>query len=188
MRERQENIARLSQVVRITPAPAGNTNERVNSVKNPRDHPRACGKHYGDHISQSRELGSPPRLRETPLRYTIPQALLRITPAPAGNTTSDSSCSARSRDHPRACGKHELMQIFSLVNLGSPPRLRETLSHSASPSACTGITPAPAGNTDTKYQLKEGEWDHPRACGKHEATPTASYGKGGSPPRLRETH
>ncbi|WP_461368132.1 hypothetical protein, partial [Candidatus Darwinibacter acetoxidans] len=65
MRERQENIARLSQVVRITPAPAGNTDRSRLFNRLPQDHPRACGKHYTVYNVSTLFTGSPPRLRET---------------------------------------------------------------------------------------------------------------------------
>ena len=70
----------------ITPAPAGNTEQRLDGWALNWDHPRACGKHLGGAGSVPCRPGSPPRLRETPFTAGVGSFQHGITPAPAGNT------------------------------------------------------------------------------------------------------
>ena len=131
--------------------------------------------------------GSPPRLRETPLRLQSRNLPGRITPAPAGNTLWLPESAFHLRDHPRACGKHDALDSPNNAVVGSPPRLRETRECDPANVRESRITPAPAGNTKSTRLRTTILWDHPRACGKH----LVQWGKlaedVGSPPRLRET-
>ena len=111
---------------RITPAPAGNTTKGRIMFTEWQDHPRACGKHEKRKILEVATLGSPPRLRETLLFQQDIGRIGRITPAPAGNTGYGGMHHIKYRDHPRACGKHNVDDEAFIVQAGSPPRLRET--------------------------------------------------------------
>ena len=93
--------------LRITPAPAGNTEALGLDAEQVQDHPRACGKHLDITIPNSFSTG--------------------ITPAPAGNTDNIVNSFEYYKDHPRACGKHSVSISFIVTPSGSPPRLRETL-------------------------------------------------------------
>ncbi len=73
--------------IRITPAPAGNTNVAVGYFVFIWDHPRACGEHEKKARKEALKAGSPPRLRGTPPLLIKFVFIVRITPAPAGNTT-----------------------------------------------------------------------------------------------------
>ena len=187
MRERQENIARLSQVVRITHAPAGNTDRSRLFNRLPQDHPRACGKHLHQAHILAGYQGSPPRLRETQPSLKTHTIYNRITPAPAGNTSRMALSSLFIQDHPRACGKHCWWKSRICTQPGSPPRLRETLGWAQRGLPGLRITPAPAGNTFAVYLHLRVTGDHPRACGKHDSVVRERVFAQGSPPRLRET-
>ena len=49
----------------------------------------------------------------------------------------------------------------------------------------TGITPAGAGKTYVKYDLRQAAPDHPRRCGENILTADNTDSKQGSPPRMR---
>ena len=131
----------------ITPAPAGNTKVCKSDGWIKWDHPRACGKHGVFNL--------------------ICQELLGIPPAPAGNTHCAHYYYTCSQDHPRACGKHSMSSSPGCMSTGSPPRLRETQAGTVVVVVPHGITPAPAGNTESFVVNVNYNWDHPRACGKH---------------------
>ena len=65
--------------------------------------------------------------------------------------------------------------------------MRETPNKIAFILACSGITPAYAGNTITDGRKSTNDWDHPRVCGKHLRKKALKFKAAGSPPRMRET-
>ena len=70
------------------------------------DHPRVCGKNVVSTAGGNDGTGSPPRVREkqkSPIMYIYP---LRITPACAGKTYSETTELLTAWDHPRVCGKN----------------------------------------------------------------------------------
>jgi len=71
---------------RITPAYAGNTSVHKKAELTYWDHPRVCGEHPALANISEQAIGSPPRMRGTPQGVSTMAALLRITPAYAGNT------------------------------------------------------------------------------------------------------
>ena len=148
LRETLQRLRKRHLPLGITPAPAGNTGP-CRGVRWPhRDHPRACGKHRIPTTTKATKQGSPPRLRETQPQVLGVLALVGITPAPAGNTSSNPACQRLERDHPRACGKHVWEEGREVFRQGSPPRLRETHEENEGKNQRDGITPAPAGNTN----------------------------------------
>ena len=72
------------------------------------------------------QRGITPRLRETLPKHKRFVDRLGITPAPAGNTISETKFQGEGKDHPRACGKHLGVSRQRPPFEGSPPRLRET--------------------------------------------------------------
>ena len=153
--------------LRITPAPAGNTDKPHETWQHVEDHPRACGKHGIATVETPEFTGSPPRLRETLSSVFDDFENIGITPAPAGNTTPHSDQAHGDVDHPRACGKHKPFSAMALSAAGSPPRLRETQTSGVKHLDTDRITPAPAGNTENEIFALRMAKDHPRACGKH---------------------
>jgi len=131
--------------------------------------------------------GSPPRMRGTRGLENRPAQHAGITPAHAGNTDVVRGIESGERDHPRACGEHLFNALFSIISMGSPPRMRGTHELAEKLSLDTGITPAHAGNTKMYAAVMGACRDHPRACGEHVIQPNHTKVMRGSPPRMRGT-
>ena len=113
---------------RFIPAPAGNTNACNCNRKRKSVHPRACGEHVNQEVSQHEVHGSSPRLRGTLVQADDSNSMRRFIPAPAGNTTRSVLIMSLPPVHPRACGEHAPNQEKDLSKVGSSPRLRGTRS------------------------------------------------------------
>ena len=167
MRGTPEFFARLSNVLGIIPAHAGNTGGYNIQCLHLRDHPRACGEHTHRVTMNIGGRGSSPRMRGT-LQPSLPfMSKTGIIPAHAGNTQLVFAGVDIDRDHPRACGEH--------------PRTYPTRAVDC------GIIPAHAGNTQERATKELIERDHPRACGEHLANGAIATRLAGSSPRMRGT-
>ena len=164
--------------LRIIPAHAGNTDNRLDSLDGRRDHPRACGEHFVLFCFWACRLGSSPRMRGTPICKASALRNGGIIPT---------SKHWPPRDHPRACGEHLKKRRLSGKISGSSPRMRGTLRRSRPFASASGIIPAHAGNTvhPRNRQLHAG--DHPRACGEHPRKYYTCLKPQGSSPRMRGT-
>ncbi len=132
--------------VRITPACAGNrTSSRIFRLCS-QDHPRVCGEQLASSFSLAASSGSPPRVRGTGYRQSASCTRTRITPACAGNSPQQWHSEHGCRDHPRVCGEQLSSGLRILFILGSPPRVRGTVTFLRTPKSAYGITPACAGN------------------------------------------
>ena len=151
----------------IIPALAGNTQTAVVHMDYSRDHPRACGEHVAPPSPSGFLLGSSPRLRGTHVAHHRRTVVHGIIPALAGNTTCLFPHVLAYRDHPRACGEHQLLRFTAPADGGSSPRLRGTLLHHVEYELDFGIIPALAGNTAARPVHPVRGPNHPRACGEH---------------------
>ena len=150
----------------ITPARAGKTVRAGNRLREPRDHPRSCGKDGQHHHDRNRRRGSPPLVRERPMMWTPYCSCKGITPARAGKTFINNLQGSLGKDHPRSCGKDFSGDGPVLLQIGSPPLVRERLVPHHNVGHVGRITPARAGKTH-HYLLGQGiVRDHPRSCGK----------------------
>ena len=70
----------------ITPAHAGNSCVLWTIMSLSKDHPRTCGEQWNDGWILITEKGSPPHMRGTALRVSVPLRVSGITPAHAGNS------------------------------------------------------------------------------------------------------
>ena len=173
--------------VGIIPAHAGNTSAVQYSIRGDRDHPRACGEHWGACASIARRPGSSPRMRGTPDEELFYARRDGIIPAHAGNTGAPPTRTGGTRDHPRACGEHRVPGAVQDSQQGSSPRMRGTHWCGRVALGGEGIIPAHAGNTSFGCNCTTSPGDHPRACGEHMmryGTLTLSMG---SSPRMRGT-
>ena len=116
---------------------------------------------------RSSARGSSPRLRGTRACLRDIEIVRGIIPALAGNTNYALHPPRAFRDHPRACGEHNLQLCLSTEAEGSSPRLRGT------PPLCGRPRGSPR--------------DHPRACGEHVKREYMRPYDEGSSPRLRGT-
>ena len=121
-----------------------------------------------------------------PFLMTVVAACHRITPACAGKTTLGEKVSRESQDHPRMCGKDPASFAMRLMQLGSPPHVRERLAAAFAASSAARITPACAGKTPIRRKPAVVAWDHPRMCGKDPVEHICQVGLEGSPPHVRE--
>ena len=173
--------------VGIIPALAGNTTSILRSLSSYWDHPRACGEHIAHADCVEHIQGSSPRLRGTLPRTLGLQLGQGIIPALAGNTGLPHSLCRLLRDHPRACGEHLAREVRVYRATGSSPRLRGTRTRFRYRRTGHGIIPALAENTSMAAASRSARWDHPRACGEHDGSASASCWRLGSSPRLRGT-
>jgi len=139
---------------RITPAPAGNSGTRSTNRLPLRDHPRPCGEQFLGFLAGFSWGGSPPPLRGTGFFHPARHADIRITPAPAGNRSSNSTLSPLLEDHPRPCGEQTTCTLTTIRRLGSPPPLRGTADEQSFVTWEIRITPAPAGNRKPSISIK----------------------------------
>ena len=170
---------------RITPAHAGLTARWLQQRKRSRDHPRACGAYYPSVQAHDIELGSPPRMRGLLDRWAQHQARAGITPAHAGLTSVLGHDMNSDWDHPRACGAYFTSARWTMMMMGSPPRMRGLRTISYCRPFFAGITPAHAGLTLPGVRENRSTRDHPRACGAYPLWYRVVILYEGSPPRMR---
>ncbi len=114
-----------------------------------------CGEQVAGEWNFELLEGSPPRVRGTEDQPDTTWHRRRITPACAGNSANAIICAIASWDHPRVCGEQTTSATITSPYIGSPPRVRGTVSADFSAKPCNGITPACAGNSfsqPNKYQ------------------------------------
>ena len=91
----------------------------------------------------------------------------RIIPALAGNTGGVDVHGRHQWDHPRSRGEYVVAFTHSDAYTGSSPLSRGIPRNSTSPSTCSGIIPALAGNTDPLIRNEFVTKDHPRSRGEY---------------------
>ena len=110
--------------LRIIPARAGQTQLKAGVECVPVDHPRACGANYEIRPMGAKEYGSSPRVRGKRAQPGNSGSLIRIIPARAGQTNSNSMWQREYADHPRACGANAALAYAASLAAGSSPRVR----------------------------------------------------------------
>ena len=111
--------------------------------------------------------GSSPRMRGSLLKYAPMATDFGIIPAHAGLTHDLAQLRHKRRDHPRACGAHDLASLPKMGTRGSSPRMRGSLLSKMTLISHLGIIPAHAGLTQAPRGPSSSARDHPRACGAH---------------------
>ncbi len=173
--------------VRFIPAHAGNTGRVEVGCQRSPVHPRACGEHTISHPDHPGQFGSSPRMRGTRFNKHDKFFFFRFIPAHAGNTPKASRWAVPSSVHPRACGEHVGHRRGGAECRGSSPRMRGTLTVTATDIVGSRFIPAHAGNTSA-MPLRPAEMAvHPRACGEHAMRASFSSTMAGSSPRMRGT-
>ena len=100
---------------RITPACAGNRFQDIVPLLVFWDHPRVCGEQLACFCFCLTHKGSPPRVRGTAPAPGLPGALIRITPACAGNRNWQGDKTEIPWDHPRVCGEQISLCIKAVL-------------------------------------------------------------------------
>ena len=111
-------------VSRITPAYAGKSALRASWECLLEDHPRLCGEKPLAIFKKSLVKGSPPPMRGKVGGEGEGKDRVRITPAYAGKSLSQSSSRYASTDHPRLCGEKRFEMQCIQHHTGSPPPMR----------------------------------------------------------------
>ena len=131
--------------------------------------------------------GSPPRVRGTAVAVGFFLARVGITPACAGNRRIKITQVCHFWDHPRVCGEQQHHRSRNHRYVGSPPRVRGTVSCCVIDRLQIGITPACAGNRGRGWIPLHRQRDHPRVCGEQPPKGKLWNNSMGSPPRVRGT-
>ena len=109
---------------RITPACAGNTVFKSIAAARSWDHPRLRGEYLKINAMRLKQQGSPPLARGIPQADQQELSAVGITPACAGNTSSEYGGTDVRRDHPRLRGEYNKWQTQLYPLIGSPPLAR----------------------------------------------------------------
>ena len=113
---------------------------------------------------------------------------VRIIPADAGSTPANGIRERMAEDHPRGCGEHKLLTVFSSSDVGSSPRMRGARAGKSQAIASSRIIPADAGSTILYWADGTTARDHPRGCGEHCSPVLSVMSTRGSSPRMRGAH
>ena len=172
--------------MRIIPARAGFTSQRLLSPRLLRDHPRSRGVYQRSAVELISLTGSSPLargLRELLWRWGWRQ---RIIPARAGFTCDFRAFVRLVRDHPRSRGVYsELSASRCFALCGSSP-LARGLQHPRLPGrGGRRIIPARAGFTCFGWRFVIFERDHPRSRGVYGRCFFVCFGWRGSSPLAR---
>ena len=159
--------ARQAKQEGIIPACAGSTRRARRQGPSAGDHPRMRGEHSPHPMGSRMSRGSSPHARGAPQKRHGQDKDHGIIPACAGSTTPPRTRRARSRDHPRMRGEHDLARAVKNVTSGSSPHARGALVEHVFAARQIGIIPACAGSTISKRREHEVRRDHPRMRGEH---------------------
>ena len=130
-------------------------------------------------------VGSSPRMRGKRHPPSPCNPVMRIIPAHAGQTVSNSSRTSARSDHPRACGANPALSVMTAAPAGSSPRMRGKLGFGFDSFRQRRIIPAHAGQTSRTPTPTPTVSDHPRACGANAAAGRIRTLRRGSSPRMR---
>ncbi len=108
----------------IIPAGAGLTSAELQTTLGCGDHPRGCGAHLTRTSASGCLMGSSPRVRGSPLNFSMLLLSHGIIPAGAGLTSELFDATIIARDHPRGCGAHPRHHQGFCREQGSSPRVR----------------------------------------------------------------
>ena len=146
-------------------------------------HPRPCGEHAVPSTAHPSCGGSSPPVRGA--QHTSDEELLKfgLIPARAGSTSGTRRWYLPPGAHPRPCGEHSLLQMRSLLHLGSSPPVRGARRGGGVGGREVGLIPARAGSTLPAHLAGAIAGAHPRPCGEHSPEhKVLQKGEGSSPP------
>ena len=149
----------------IIPARAGFTGQLAQGGREAVDHPRSRGVYTSRCCVLDVRSGSSPLARGLLRPYRQFHLLLRIIPARAGFTLTDSTAISTGRDHPRSRGVYDLGGGAVAAGAGSSPLARGLPQRDADRGDSVGIIPARAGFTPARNCGRRSARDHPRSRG-----------------------
>ena len=172
----------------LIPARAGSTSGTRRWYLPPGAHPRPCGEHSLLQMRSLLHLGSSPPVRGAQHVHIPEPAPRGLIPARAGSTSGTRRWYLPPGAHPRPCGEHSLLQMRSLLHLGSSPPVRGAQHVHIPEPAPRGLIPARAGSTVGCTGGRVCRWAHPRPCGEHAVQEAAGKRWAGSSPPVRGAH
>ena len=150
-----------------------------------RAHPRSRGENLDPNAGDSALSGSSPLTRGKPNSSSPFTALLRLIPAHAGKTTTNTRIRKTLRAHPRSRGENLKVLQQPTVGQGSSPLTRGKPQGTAAAYSRTGLIPAHAGKTFPPGGGRMMSEAHPRSRGENHAPGTSVPMQVGSSPLTR---
>ena len=147
MRGTHDELAPVGEVVRYTPAYAGNSGPPPGPSCGRPVHPRVCGELFFRSTAIASACGTPPRMRGTLRPRGQSYGRHRYTPAYAGNSHLEHRYSRSCSVHPRVCGELHSSGSTAAGSGGTPPRMRGTPEAADVRGYAQRYTPAYAGNS-----------------------------------------
>ena len=108
----------------------------------------------------------------------------RIIPTRVGSINPRKGHWGSARDHPHACGEHNLYFYRILGDPGSSPRVWGACALESLDPSGLGIIPTRVGSIGTAREGIRAARDHPHACGEHIGAHTMEQPTLGSSPRV----
>ena len=106
MRGKPERALLNMRLAGLIPACAGKTTTGFTLFMLRRAHPRVCGENLGTSTALAHTPGSSPRVRGKPVQLVFYAGTVRLIPACAGKTLSDTITRPDGQAHPRVCGEN----------------------------------------------------------------------------------
>ena len=147
-----------------------------------------CGADFGGFVMVEPVVGSSPRVRSRPGRWTWNIIRWRIISACAEQTAQPSNPAWQREDHLRVCGADLRGRRWRSSHGGSSPRVRSRLVRMFPPAEHRRIISACAEQTALSMARLMVAWDHLRVCGADSARCPARHAITGSSPRVRSRH
>ena len=160
---------------RFIPACAGNANWRFRARCVGTVHPRMRGERGKCSRCPHVQRGSSPHARGTHLNGTHNPEKLRFIPACAGNAARADGRPGLVSVHPRMRGERSAPSRLILVDDGSSPHARGTLTAKKNPQAVRRFIPACAGNAEESQSGRKGGPVHPRMRGERTSNKLLIY-------------
>ena len=174
-------------VTRFIPACAGNRTLMPWPYWRRTVHPRVCGEQVLQSSPTSDYFGSSPRVRGTASGHMMWTLENRFIPACAGNRSFLEKAFPLQPVHPRVCGEQVCRFNSDVIQDGSSPRVRGTVSLVPLARMMDRFIPACAGNS---HNWRHSSWwraVHPRVCGEQTLKRHHLVAVFGSSPRVRGT-
>ena len=169
----------------IIPARAGFTPRTAVRMRWTRDHPRSRGVYGLSYPHTPSAAGSSPLARGLLVVESAGVAAGRIIPARAGFTAQCRPIDCKPTDHPRSRGVYASSEPWPRMRAGSSPLARGLLPLRGLPPESSGIIPARAGFTPTRWRRGSRGWDHPRSRGVYGLIYAWNNSETGSSPLAR---
>ena len=171
--------------MRLIPAHAGKTPQRLRPSGAPRAHPRSRGENTSQLAANSVDGGSSPLTRGKRARPLQRRNAVRLIPAHAGKTARGIGRKRQRTAHPRSRGENLRLHSDLPHARGSSPLTRGKLRRRARTPGSPRLIPAHAGKTAITSAYKHSVAAHPRSRGENNWPTVGVEPSSGSSPLTR---